>query len=145
MTDVMGATQSLGPLQEISVSGIGAVSPAGWGMEPLRSLIQSDDPIPASDLERPGWTAPLRVRRVPGPSPKPPFMAHPRLRRSSPITQFAVGAALEALGADPADARYEEGRLGIITCVMSGCVNYSRRFYDEVLRDPSTASPLLFP
>jgi hypothetical protein len=36
-------------------------------------------------------------------------------------------------------------RLGIVTCVMSGCVNYSRRFYDEALRDPSTASPLLFP
>jgi hypothetical protein len=29
--------------------------------------------------------------------------------------------------------------------VMSGCVNYSRRFYDETLRDPSTASPLVFP
>jgi hypothetical protein len=28
---------------------------------------------------------------------------------------------------------------------MSGCVNYSRRFYDEVLREPATASPLLFP
>jgi hypothetical protein len=28
---------------------------------------------------------------------------------------------------------------------MSGCVNYSRRFYDEALRDPSTASPLVFP
>jgi len=28
---------------------------------------------------------------------------------------------------------------------MSGCVNYSRRFYDEVLREPSTASPLVFP
>jgi 3-oxoacyl-(acyl-carrier-protein) synthase len=28
---------------------------------------------------------------------------------------------------------------------MSGCVNYSRRFYDEVLRDPSAASPLVFP
>src|SRR5262245_22413238 len=28
---------------------------------------------------------------------------------------------------------------------MTGCVNYSRRFYDEALRDPSTASPLVFP
>jgi 3-oxoacyl-(acyl-carrier-protein) synthase len=28
---------------------------------------------------------------------------------------------------------------------MSGCVQYSRRFYDEVLRDPTTASPLVFP
>jgi 3-oxoacyl-(acyl-carrier-protein) synthase len=36
-------------------------------------------------------------------------------------------------------------RLGVVFCVMSGCVNYSRRFYDEVLRDPATASPLVFP
>jgi 3-oxoacyl-(acyl-carrier-protein) synthase len=35
--------------------------------------------------------------------------------------------------------------MGIIFCVMSGCVNYSRRFYDETLRDPATASPLVFP
>jgi 3-oxoacyl-(acyl-carrier-protein) synthase len=36
-------------------------------------------------------------------------------------------------------------RLGIIFCVMTGCVNYSRRFYDETLKDPATASPLVFP
>jgi hypothetical protein len=28
---------------------------------------------------------------------------------------------------------------------MSGSVNYSRRFYEETLKDPSTASPLVFP
>ena len=28
---------------------------------------------------------------------------------------------------------------------MSGSVNYSRRFYDETLKDPATASPLVFP
>ena len=37
------------------------------------------------------------------------------------------------------------GELGIIVCVLSGCVNYSRRFYDETLKDPGTASPLVFP
>jgi 3-oxoacyl-(acyl-carrier-protein) synthase len=57
----------------------------------------------------------------------------------------AVGAGLEALGEDI--ARYQEGpgQLGVILCVMSGSVNYSRRFYDEVLKDPGTASPLVFP
>jgi 3-oxoacyl-(acyl-carrier-protein) synthase len=61
------------------------------------------------------------------------------LRRSSAITRFAVSAGLEALGKD------DVTRLGIITCVMSGCVNYSRRFYHEVLENPAEASPLLFP
>jgi 3-oxoacyl-(acyl-carrier-protein) synthase len=28
---------------------------------------------------------------------------------------------------------------------MSGCVTYSRRFYDEILDDPGTASPIIFP
>ncbi len=36
-------------------------------------------------------------------------------------------------------------RLGIIFCVTAGCVQYSRRFYDEAWRNPATASPLLFP
>jgi len=35
--------------------------------------------------------------------------------------------------------------LGIIVCVLDGCVNYKRRFFEEVLREPATASPLLFP
>jgi hypothetical protein len=73
-------------------------------------------------------------------------LSHPRLRRASPITHHVVAAALEALGADAAPAAAAGTlRLGIVLCVMSGCVNYSRRFYDEVLREPATASPLLFP
>lgn len=36
-------------------------------------------------------------------------------------------------------------RLGVIFCITAGCVQYSRRFYDEALRNPATASPLLFP
>jgi hypothetical protein len=28
---------------------------------------------------------------------------------------------------------------------MSGCVNFSRRFYDETLKNPATASPVIFP
>jgi hypothetical protein len=61
------------------------------------------------------------------------------------VSQFAVGAALEALGEDR--DRIPQGglRLGVIAAVMSGGVNYSRRFYQEVLIQPSTASPLLFP
>jgi hypothetical protein len=33
----------------------------------------------------------------------------------------------------------------LITCLQSGCVQYSCRFYDEALKNPATASPLLFP
>lgn len=123
----------------IVVGGIGAVSPAGWGVKALRQAVWNLEPRPVQELQRPGADKPLRVRQVPAPAERPPFFQHPRLRRSSAITRFAVAAGLEAL------AKHEVLRLGIITCVMSGCVNYSRRFYHEVLENPAAASPLLFP
>jgi 3-oxoacyl-(acyl-carrier-protein) synthase len=123
------------------VRGVGAVSPAGWGVEPLRKALAGGTPLPAKDLSRPGWERPLRIRQVPALQSRPPFLSHARLRRVSPISHYAVAAALEALGEDGPEA----GRVGIVMCVMSGCVNYSRRFYEETLRDPATASPLIFP
>jgi hypothetical protein len=71
-------------------------------------------------------------------------MMHPRLRRTSPISQYAAGVAFEALGSS-AENTSARADLGIVYCVRCGCVNHSRRFFDEVLKDPRTASPLLFP
>ncbi len=132
-------------MSEVFVCGWGTVSPAGWNVSQFRDAIRRGEPIPVRAVNRPGWERPLKARQVPTPSPRPPFMAHARLRRTSPIAHYAVSAALEALGDDAkrcADGRF---RLGIIFCAMSGCVNYSRRFYDEVLKEPATASPLVFP
>jgi 3-oxoacyl-(acyl-carrier-protein) synthase len=56
-----------------------------------------------------------------------------------------VAAALEALGQDLPLVQRGDLRLGMIVCVMSGCVNYSRRFYQETRENPATASPLVFP
>jgi hypothetical protein len=114
-------------------------------VEPLRVVVEQGQPLPVKELARPGWKKPLRVRTVPPPSPRPAFYGHPRFRRSSAISQYAVASALEALGGDLAKVNDGSLRLGIVFCAMSGCVNYSRRFYDEVLRDPATASPLVFP
>jgi hypothetical protein len=97
------------------------------------------------DFFRPGNDRPLRVRSVPPPSPKPAFLAHPRLRRTSPIAQYVVASALEALEGDAAKVAAGELSLGIVVCVMSACVIYSHRFYDETLKDPATASPVVFP
>jgi hypothetical protein len=33
----------------------------------------------------------------------------------------------------------------LIVCLQSGCIQYSCRFFDEALKNPATASPLLFP
>ena len=125
-------------MSEIFLSGFGAVSPGGWGIEPLLGALNAAWPA-AQTLERPGWTRPLAVRRVPAPNPRPAWAAHARMRRAAGISQFALGAANEAL------AGHAGGTLGVVFCTTCGCVNYSRRFYDEVLREPATASPLLFP
>lgn len=129
----------------IVAAGWGAVSPAGWTAAELVSAVQAGVPLPAEEFVRAGTTKTLRARKVPKPATRPAFVAHARLRRTSPISSFAISAALEALGADRALVEQGALRLGVVFCVMSGCVNYSRRFYDEVLRDPATASPLVFP
>ena len=129
----------------VYVHGIGAVSSAGWGVESLRGALANGTPLPTKALPRPGWDQPLIVRQVPAPASRPAFLSHSRLRRASPITHHVVAAALEAIGPDTAQIANGTLRTGVVLCVMSGCVNYSRRFYDEVLRDPAMASPLVFP
>ena len=132
-------------MSRILVHGTGAVSAAGWGVPALRDAIETKSPLPTSSMVRPGWTEPLRVRPVPPPPQRPVFLNHPRLRRASVLTQHVVAASVEALGEDLGRVQSGELRLGIVVCSMPGCVAYSRRFYEEVLDDPSTASPLIFP
>jgi len=76
--------------------------------------------------------------------PKLAFLAHARLRRTSPMSLYAAAAAMEALRGASYIPKAGH-RLGIIFCVTAGCVQYSRRFYDEAWRNPPTASPLVFP
>lgn len=132
-------------MSRVFVRGIGAVSPAGWGVTALRECLAAGEPLAVQTLERALWPRPLPYRTVPVLKPLPDFFNHPRFRRSSPISQYAMAAAAEALGADAARVRAGELQLGVVFCVMAGCVNYSRRFYDEVLGNPATASPLVFP
>lgn len=122
-----------------AITGWGAVSPAGWGVAALREVAE---PVPAVGLERPGWDESLRVRRAPKDGMPRQLFRHARLRRTSTIGRFAMAAAHEAV--EMADLP-EDRRLGIVYTTTCGCVNYSRRFYAEVLDDPAVASPLIFP
>src|SRR5437867_1200559 len=110
-------------MSRIYIRGVGSVSPAGWGAISLFDAVECSLSIPLKELKRPGWTEPLLVRRTPAPSPRPDFLVHPRLRRASAITHYSVGAALEALGEDAEGVRQGSLRLGIVFCVMTGCVN----------------------
>jgi 3-oxoacyl-(acyl-carrier-protein) synthase len=107
--------------------------------------LAQNQPLPVQSTTRPGWEKPLLVRAVPAPKDRLAFLSHPRLRRAGAMTQHSVAAALEALGEDAARIQAGQAILGIIVCMMAGSVTYSRRFYEEVLHDPATASPLIFP
>jgi hypothetical protein len=132
-------------MNRIVVRGWGAISPAGWGAVALREALEKNSPLPVETLPRPGRPEPLRVRQVPSPQPPPGVLGNARLRRSTRIARHTVAAAWEALGGDAPSVAKGTLRLGIVVCVMTGGVSYSRRFYEEVLNDPAVASPLLFP
>jgi hypothetical protein len=131
---------------ELAITGTGAVSSAGWGVAVMMEALRSGASIPVSLLERPLGDSVVRtpVKRVPDAPANMPKSA--RLRRASPITRFAAAAAMEALGTERA-AESLSGRLrvGVIFTLVNGCVNYSNRFFGEVLADPTLASPILFP
>lgn len=131
-------------MNRVFVHGQGAVSPAGWGLPALQAGLAKGRPLPVQEQARPGWEKPLPMRFVPAPSPRPAFLAHPRLRRASPVAHYSVGAALEALGGDLSLVASGALRFGIVECTMTGGLSYSRRFYEEVLQDPATASPMVF-
>jgi hypothetical protein len=130
----------------IAITGTGAVSPAGWGVASLMSALNAGHPLTPSLLERPRGESVVRtpVLRVPSdPAAMPKFA---RLRRTSPVSKFAAAAVIEALGPDRlTKISNNRLRVGVVFTLTNGCVNYSNRFFGEVLKDPSVASPILFP
>jgi hypothetical protein len=130
----------------LRIAGFGAVSPAGWGAAALVEAVRAGRPLPCEEIRRVPEAPVQHLRRVPRPAAPPAYAREPRLRRTSPITGYAVAAALEALGPDRS-AMVKAGalRVGVIMSMLNGCVAFSRRFFAEVLENPATASPLIFP
>jgi hypothetical protein len=108
--------------------------------------VRAGTPLPATSCARPGdeRTWPCETRLVPAVPPEK-ISRHPRLRRSSAITRYSVAAAFEALADAGHDPAAPPQGLGILFIMMNGCVNYTGRFYHEVLQNPAQASPLIFP
>ncbi len=141
---------SNGKVQEpntgLRIVGTGAVSPAGWSTQELLHAVSEKLTPPAVDCPRTvgmrDW--PCKVRHAPA-APADRLPKFPRLRRASPITKFAMAAALEALEKAGFPRGVGAGRLGIIQLMFNGCVQFSGKFYHEVLETPALASPLIFP
>jgi 3-oxoacyl-(acyl-carrier-protein) synthase len=127
------------------IAGMGWVTPLGNGVEEVWNRLLNGESATAEPLSSPlGRDYP--VFRVP-PSATAKAPPHPRLRRSSAISRFAVVAGLDALEnagvkLDPEIAN----RTALIFAVSNGGVVYTKRFYHEIVESGAqAASPLLFP
>ena len=127
------------------IAGMGWVTPLGSGVKEVWNRLLNGESATAETLSSPlGRDYP--VFRVPA-SATAKAPAHPRLRRSSAISRFAVVAGLEALESagvklDPEIAE----RTALIFAVSNGGVIYTKRFYHEIVESGAqAASPLLFP
>ncbi|GAA5482507.1 beta-ketoacyl synthase N-terminal-like domain-containing protein [Haloferula sargassicola] len=136
-------------MSRITITGTGVVSPAGWGVPALREFLAAGKPVEPEFLERTtagGEVVRTPIAKVPALTDRSLLPKSPRLRRASSVGKFSAAAVLEALGQEKFDSVVRgELRLGVICSMMNGCVNYSNRFYGEVLADPKVASPILFP
>lgn len=133
------------------VHGHGAVSAAGLDSASLYKVVVENTDLPITQREYPlgdGGTDSVSYpgRAVDTKALRGTLPKAPRLRRASNVTKFLMSAALQAVPEERiAQSQAGEFRLGIIVAFMNGCVNYSCRFYAEVLEQPAHASPLIFP
>ena len=128
----------------LGIEGMGWVTPFGSDFATVWDRLLKGETATAESVSSPLGRA-YPVFPVPAEAARAP--AHPRLRRSSAISRFAVTAGLAALK----DAGLEldaEGaaRTALIFAVSNGGVVYTKRFYHEVVATGAqAASPLLFP
>jgi 3-oxoacyl-(acyl-carrier-protein) synthase len=129
----------------VHIAGMGWVTPLGSGVEEVWGRLLNRESASAETVSSPlGRDYP--VFRVPA-SATAKAPAHPRLRRSSAISRFAVVAGLEALANANVklDAEIAK-RTALIFAVSNGGVIYTKRFYHEIVESGAqAASPLLFP
>lgn len=127
-----------------AIVGHAALTPAGPTPADLLAACREQRDIPCQTQDRaPG--ASHRFRGI-GQMLSYNRLRHARLRRAPVVARLAVAAALDALDAAGIDATAAGGsRVGVVFALMNGCVAYSNRFFGEVLADPATASPILFP
>ena len=130
----------------LRIGGMGWVTPLGSGVGEVWQRLLDGEQATAETISSPLQDHTFPVFRVPA-SATAASPAHPRLRRSSAISRFAVVAGLAALedAGVKLDAENAE-RTAIIFAISNGGVIYTKRFYHDVVESGAqAASPLLFP
>ncbi len=128
------------------IAGQGWVTPLGTGLEGVFVRITNGDVAEIKSVAHPEtgrlhsyFPVPMKSVEVLG--------RNPRLRRSSAISYFAVAAGLAALENAGLQMTPEvSGRTAVVFAISNGGVIYTRKFYDQIVRQgANAASPLLFP
>ena len=124
----------------MTILGSGAVTPAGIGVSALFGA--GPEPLETASLGDPKARHPVfRVDLKEAAFRR--WEREPRLRRASPISLFLIEAAEQALAGLSSSERAETG---LIVAFSSGCLAYSRRFYQGIASGGrKAANPALFP
>jgi 3-oxoacyl-(acyl-carrier-protein) synthase len=130
----------------LRIAGMEWITPLGSGPDAVwQRLLRGEEAVPKT-MAGPFGQRDYSAFRVPDDALSG-LPAHPRLRRASAISRFAVAAGLGAL-ADAGltiDAEIAE-RIALIFAVANGGVTYTKRFYHDIVESGAqSASPLLFP
>ncbi len=131
----------------LRLAGLGWVTPLGSTLDDVWAKLLAGESAPASPVSSSlGGRKDCCVMAVP-PAVVAEAARHPRLRRSSAISRFAVVAGLSALrNAGLELEAASAARTGLIFAISNGGVIYTKRFYHEIVQSgASAASPLLFP
>jgi 3-oxoacyl-(acyl-carrier-protein) synthase len=128
------------------IAGLGWVTPLGMGLDEVWTRIAAGDVAeiktavnPETGRAHPYAPVPMKMVESVG--------RNPRMRRSSPISYFAVAAGLAALeNAGVAITPETAAKTAIVFAISNGGVIYTRKFYEQIAKQgANTASPLLFP
>ncbi|MEY2490568.1 MAG: hypothetical protein QOC70_2510 [Verrucomicrobiota bacterium] len=129
----------------LGISGMGWVTPLGSDLTGVWDRLLNGETAAVQSISSPlGRAYPVFPVPADATARAP---AHPRLRRSSAISRFAVVAGLAALedAKLKLDSEMAE-RTALIFAVSNGGVVYTKRFYHEIVESGAqAASPLLFP
>ena len=128
------------------IAGIGCVTPLGGDLDTIWRRIAAGERAAVVEVVNPETGRKLAAAPVPA-----EFTAHlarePRLRRSSAISLLGAAAGKSAMadcGVEFSPA--QKSRLAIVFGVSSGGVQYTRRFYEQIVKQgANAASPMLFP
>jgi 3-oxoacyl-(acyl-carrier-protein) synthase len=129
----------------LHIVGAGWVTPLGRGVDEVwKRLVRGDEASAQrisgeGDKTYSGFLVPTDALKD--------LPLHPRLRRVSAISRFAVAAGLDAITrAESFTPKIDMERVALVFAASNGGVVYTKRFYHGIVASGAqSASPLLFP